>query len=412
MTRPWIASARTCACSVARWRMLIAGGVVAGAGAIAAQPAPEAFTDAEIARILAHGPWPSKLQPDPSNRVSGNAYAIAFGERLFFDTRLSANGRVSCATCHQPGKFFTDGEARSSGLARSDRNAPSLVDLRGRRWFGWDGAHDSLWSQSIRPLLDSSEMGMSARSIASLVRREPDLSCHFRRAFGAAPPEDDLRVLADVGKALAAFQETLVSSPTPFDAFREALARGDRAGMASYPDAAKRGLRIFVGRGGCNNCHTGAAFSNGEFHDIGLRFFTGRGRVDAGRHAGIERLKGDPFNLLGPYNDDASRTTATSTRHVVQEHRNFGEFRVPSLRNVAGTAPYMHDGSLATLDDVVRHYSEIDEDRLHVHGERILEPLRFSDAEGADLVAFLRTLGDGIGAFRLAERNRSPCDPR
>ena len=368
------------------------------------------FTPDEVARILSHGPWPPKLARDPSNRVSGDADAIAFGERLFFDTRLSSNGLVSCARCHQPGKFFTDGHERSIGLSPGDRNAPTIVDLSGRRWFGWDGSHDSLWSQSIRPLLDAREMGMTPATVAAVIRREPDFACRYRFAFRKPPPENDQQVLADVGKALAAFQETLISQRTPFDVFRDALAREDRAAMAEYPEAAKRGLKIFVGRGACNVCHVGPAFTNGEFHDVGIGFFAARGRVDPGRHVGIERLKANDYNLLGRFSDDPARSTATSTRHVVQEHRNFGEFKVPSLRNVSGTAPYMHDGSLRSLRDVVHHYSELNEERLHVHGERILKPLHLTDAESADLVAFLESLGSGVSAFRLAQRGRPVCD--
>ena len=371
---------------------------------------PVQFTPDEVARIVSHGPWPPKPVRDPSNRASGNADAIAFGERLFFDTRLSSNGLVSCARCHQPGKFFTDGHARSIGLAPGDRNAPTIVDLSGRRWYGWDGAHDSIWSQSIRPLLDAREMGMTPATVAAVIRREHDFACRYRMAFRKPPPENDQQVLVDVGKALAAFQETLISERTPFDAFRDALDRGDQAAMANYPEAAKRGLRIFVGRANCSACHVGPAFTNGEFHDVGIGFFASPGKVDPGRHAGIARLKANPYNLLGHFSDDPSRSSATSTRHVTHEHRNFGEFRVPSLRNVAGTAPYMHDGSLKSLRDVVRHYSELNEERLHVHGERILKPLHLDNAEFADLVAFLESLGSGVSAFRLAQRSRPVCD--
>ena len=106
------------------------------------------------------------------------------------------------------------------------------------------------------------------------------------------------------------------------------------------------------------------------------------------------KLQESRANLLGVYNDDPERTSATGTRHVRLEHRNWGEFRVPSLRNVAKTAPYMHNGHLATLREVVRYYSELNEDRLHADGERILRPLRLSEAEQEDLVAFLESLGD------------------
>jgi cytochrome c peroxidase len=114
--------------------------------------------------------------------------------------------------------------------------------------------------------------------------------------------------------------------------------------------------------------------------------------VDPGRQGGIKRLLANPFNLLGTHNDDATRDNATGTKFLRPEHRNFGEFKVPGLRNLRFTAPYMHNGSLATLRDVVRHYSELDEDRLHADGERILQPLHLSDGESKDLVAFLESL--------------------
>lgn len=361
--------------------------------------AAAAFTDAEKRAILRHGPWPPPFVKDPSNRASGNPQAIELGERLFFERRLSANGAVSCSRCHIPERNWTDGEARARGLALTDRNTPSVANVRVHRWFGWDGAHDNLWSQSIRPLLSDNEMGMSAARVAALVRGDADLACRYRGVFGEVPAEDEA-VLVGVSKALAAFQETLVSGRTPFDEFRDALARGDEKATARYPEAAKRGLRLFVGRGRCNVCHLGPAFTNGEFHDTGIPFLVERGRVDPGRHGGILKLRASPFNLLGEYNDDPKRTTATGTGHVRLEHRNFGEFRTPSLRNLALTAPYMHNGSLATLRDVVEHYSTISPDRLHADGEAILRALKLSEPETQDLLAFLETLSDGGGSYR------------
>jgi cytochrome c peroxidase len=160
---------------------------------------------------------------------------------------------------------------------------------------------------------------------------------------------------------------------------------------ARYPASARRGARLFVGKGACATCHLGPAFTNGEFHDIGIRFFTPDG-VDPGRHAGIKTLKESRMTLLGPWNDDPLRAPGTATRHVEPQHRNFGEFRVPGLRGLGLTAPYMHNGSLATLKDVVRHYSELDPERLHSDGEAILKPLRLGEAESEDLVAFLESL--------------------
>ena len=356
-------------------------------------PAPAlGLTAEETRRILRHGPWPPIVRPDPSNRVSGKPAAIAFGRALFFDSRLSISGAISCATCHRPDRAFTDGLPRSRGHRTVDRNAPSLFNLRFSRWFGWDGAHDSLWAQNLRPLLDRREMGVGPGRAARLVRSARQLSCGYRRAFGVAPGADDERVFVDLGKALAAFLETRVSGRTPFDDFRDALAQGDAAGRARYPTAARRGLRLFVGRGNCAFCHFGPAFTNGEFADAGVPHFIEPGRVDPGRHGGIRKLRGSPYTLIGRYNDDSERSTATSTRHVRLRHSNFGEFRVPGLRNVALTSPYMHAGSFETLADVTQHYSTLDEERLHAGGERILHRLDLSARERADLVAFLETL--------------------
>jgi cytochrome c peroxidase len=348
------------------------------------------FSDEEKARILGHGPWPPPARRDPSNRVSGKVEAIELGERLFFEPRLSGSGSVLCATCHAPFRAFQDGRARAFGLEEVDRNTPSLFDVAFSRWYGWDGGHDSLWSQSIRPLLEPREMRGTPSHVANVVRKI--FPGAYEKAFGRLPPADDDEVLVDVGKALAAFQETLISARTPFDDFRDALAREDQAAMAKYPAAAQRGLQIFAGKGNCSVCHFGPQFTNGEFADIGVPFFAARGRVDSGRHEGIRRLKASPHNLLGRFNDDAARASATGTRHVAAQHRNFGEFRVPGLRNAARTAPYMHNGSFATLRDVVRNYSEINEERLHADGEKLLRPLKLADREVDDLVAFLESL--------------------
>jgi len=345
---------------------------------------------AERAAILAHGPWPAAAARDGSNRVQHRRAASDFGKRLFFDARLSRDGSVSCASCHQPERALQDGRATPFGLLDGQRNTPGLDDVAGQRWFGWDGAHDSLWSASLAPLLNPAEMGSSATVVARRVREEPALRQGWRRAFDVPPPADDEAVLVGVAKALAAWQAVLVSPRTPFDDFRDALARGDRRAMARYPVSAQRGLQLFVGRGRCSVCHAGARFSHGEFADIGIPFFV-PGGVDAGRFAGIETVRANPYNRLGRWADDGG-AGGWATRHLAQEHRHFGEFKVPGLRGVARTAPYMHDGSLATLADVVRHYSELNEERLHADGERILRPLRLSAGEQADLLAFLASL--------------------
>ena len=334
------------------------------------------FSAAEKKAILDHGPWPPAQARDPSNRVSGKPQAVALGERFFYEPSLSGAGSVLCATCHVPFRAFQDARQRAFGLEEGERNTPSLLDVRFERWFGWDGANDSLWAQSVRPLLDPREMRSSASHVAAFVRGNASFSGDYEKTFGrSAKGEADEAVLVNVGKALAAFQETLVSGRTPFDEFRDALERGDEAAMARYPAAAQRGLRLFVGEGRCNLCHAGPQFTNGEFASTGLPFVAPKGKLDPGRYAGIRKLKENPLNLLGAFNDDPSRSTATGTSRVALQPRNLGEFRVPGLRNVARTAPYMHDGSLATLRDVALSHSGA-----------------LSPGEVDDLLAFLESL--------------------
>jgi cytochrome c peroxidase len=357
----------------------------------------------EVARVLALGPWPPKHSADPGNRVSRNPAAIELGRRLFFDARLSPVGYIACVTCHQPDRAWTDGKARAHGLADVDRNTPMLTNLRLTRWYGWSGASDSLWLASLRPILDPRELDSNPAHIRHVYVRDPELACWYRRAFGRAPhdkAQDDATVLVNSAKALAAFQETLSTGRTPFDDYRDALARNDAKTAARYPDAARRGLKFFVGRGNCVLCHLGPNFSNGEFHSTGLPHFIARGRADGGRFEGIESVLANRFNLLSAFNDDPSRANAQHTRNVILAPKNWGEFRTPSLRNVAVTAPYMHNGSLGNLRDVLRHYSELNPERLHADGEALLRPLNMSEAEIDDLIAFLNTLTDKHGADR------------
>ena len=209
------------------------------------------------------------------------------------------------------------------------------MNLRLARHFGWDGATDTLWKQSIRPMLDSRELGASARHVADLMRKDTQLSCRYRKTFGVAPsPSDDQAVLTDVAKVLAALVETFETPPTPFDRFRDALARGERITPWIYSEPAQRGAKIFVGKGNCSSCHSGPNFSSGE-------------------------LRKNGFTQDGP-------------------------FKVPTLRHLLLTAPYGHHGEVVTLADAVRHYSDT------AGGE--VKPLKLTAAEQSDLVVFLESL--------------------
>jgi len=344
--------------TAAWWALAVLAAVSPPAGAAAEDPPP--FTESEIRAILAHGPWPVPVKFDPSNRVSGKREAMEFGERLFFDRRLSASGKFSCGTCHVPERNWTDNQTRGAAAAEVDRNTPTLMNIRLGRRFGWDGATDSLSSQSVRPFLDARELGASPRHVAELLRKDEQLSCRYSKAFGAAPSatEDDA-VLADVGKALAAFQETFETPPTPFDRFRNALAQGEPIRPWIYSEAAQRGVRIFVGKGGCSSCHSGPNFSSGELRDNGFSAYAAKGRPDPGRN---------------------------------------GAFKVPTLRHLFLTAPYGHHGEVATLADAVRHYSE--------RGSSELKPLKLTASEQTDLVVFLESLSTFNNPWRPEDLNR------
>jgi cytochrome c peroxidase len=350
------------------------------------------FSADERQRILQHGPWPPAAAQDASNRVQQDAAAAAFGRLLFFDPGLSADGRRSCAGCHRPQRAFQDGLPVARGRGAGVRNTPGLLDVAQRRWFGWGGAFDSLWAASLAPVLHAGEMARQLPQLAAQVRGTPRWARPYAAVFGPATGDDDERVAVNLAKALAAYQATLVSPRTPFDDFRDALAQGDDRAAASYPLAAQRGLRLFIGRAQCSVCHAGPHFSNGEFADIGRPFFVDGG-VDSGRHKGLQQVQASRMNRLGPFNDAGpDDAQAVTTRHLVIEHRHFGEFRVPGLRQLTRTAPYMHDGSARQLTDVLRHYSELNEERLHADGERILRPLHLTAQERLDLLAFLRSV--------------------
>jgi len=363
--------------------------VPAGADAASGAPAGgDALSTAEARAVLALGPWPVRLPPDPGNRVSGRPQAIELGRQLFRDPRMSPVGYIACVTCHQPDRAFTDIKARAHGLADLPRNTPALANLRLQRWYGWGGGSDSLWMASIKPILDAREFDGSAHLVRRLFVREPALAACYRRVFGVSPLRGDAqRTVLDVGKALAAFVETLTTGRTPFDDYRDALARGDAAAAAAYPAQALRGLKLFVGRAGCIACHAGANFSDGGFHAALAGGAAARGRGDdGGRLDDARTLKASVFNLLGAGNDDVSRRNAAATRALVVDQHLRGRYRTPSLRNAAVTAPYFHDGRSDRLVDAVQHTQRVTFD------------------EAADLAAFVATLTDAHGA-------RRPWDP-
>jgi cytochrome c peroxidase len=383
-------------CALAMAALLGTPGITSAGGA-------EQFSAEQRARIIALGPWPPKFDRDPSNRVSGQPLAIEFGRLLFFDPRMSPSGYIACVTCHAPDRAFADLKARAHGLADLERNTIALANLRLRRLYGWAGSSDSLWMASLRPILDPREFDGSPASVARLFQRDDELARCYVRVFGVLPTGDDERTLVNVGKALAAFLESLRTGRTSFDEFRDALAQGEAA-KTSYPGQARRGLALFVGRAGCVDCHGGPNFTDDEFHDTGVPPPIAPVRLDRGRAEGVRLLIASRFNQLGPYNDNLANGFAQPHVRIVDEHELNGQFRTPSLRNVAVTAPYMHNGRLETLEASLRQHAV---EQSHGRPDGAGPPLE--DGEIADLVAFLKTLTDRHGERRPFPAATAEC---
>lgn len=369
--------------------------------------------------------------PAPSNRVADDPRAARLGHRLFFDPALSADGSVSCATCHDPERHFTDGRPRSRGLGETARNAPSVVASAWSPFLFWDGRRDSLWSQALSPLEAPEEMGSTRLEVVRHVTGSPATAERYAELFGPPPdfaadgwparagPRGDAaardawsrldadqrravnRAFANVGKAIAAYERRLRPGPAPFDRYVERLLAGDAAGAAEWldPDAVA-GLRLFVDgeRGRCLRCHNGPLLTNQAFHDVATARL---GDVpDLGRSVGIQALLLSEWNCLGPYSD-ASPAACAELRFLDRRRasRAQGAFKTPTLREVARTGPYLHDGSLATLEAVVEHYRAIPEE-----SPSELLPLAIEDAEADRLAAFLRMLSGGVAGDAIWRR--------
>lgn len=349
---------------------------------------PVVFTEAEKRAIFKHSPLPPP-PPNPTNRWADDPEVARLGARLFFDSRLSMNGQISCASCHDPERGFSDEKVRSEGLATTDRHSPALWNVAYQRWFFWDGRSDSLWSQSIQPLLSAREMGANYEHIFKVVSSDPILPGGYESAFGAAEGHSPGRFLSNLGKALEAYQRTVISRDSPFDGFVAALKSG-QPNSDEISESAKRGLRIFINKQ-CSLCHSGPNFSDGEFHNLGLPHVANLKR-DAGRYEGISKLLADEFNGMGEFSDDRSEKTNIKLRYLSPKLNNYSEFKTPTLRNVATSAPYMHNGSMADLQEILDFYNKLPSEAVLGHREETLVPLNLSSSERVNLEAFLRAL--------------------
>lgn len=392
-------------------------------GAKASEPV-EGLTEREV-RILQSlsleslGPPPA----NPSNRVADSEQAAELGQQLFFDPRFSMDGTLSCASCHQPDKAYTDGLALAEGLDQTGRNTPTLLGVAYQRWFYWDGRRDSLWAQAMIPFEATSEMGSSRVAVVRAVLSHPEYRAAYQALFGQ-PPEFDWDslpqeatplgsterqnawyrlpratqhnmngVFANLGKTLEAFQRTLEPPETRFDQFVAALAAGniDRARELSSP-AEIQGMKLFIDdeRAQCLRCHNGPMLSNGGFHNIGTGKFSGE-NMDFGRVFGLQAVTMDEFNCLGEYSD-ARPEQCDNLNYLSQDPHQalYGAFKTPTLRYLDQTAPYFHDGRFNTLIEVIDYYTNPpSEGRNAVHE---LTPLDLTVADQTALVAFIEML--------------------
>jgi cytochrome c peroxidase len=333
------------------------------------------------------------LPRDPSNRYADDAGAASLGRALFFDTRLSGNGKVSCATCHIPTAQFQDSRALGSGVGTTARRTMPIASTARSPWLFWDGRADSQWAQALGPLESPVEHGGTRAQYAQVIARH--YGAQYDSVFGA-PTDDVARVYADIGKAIAAYERRIEYGPSRFDRYVDAELSGRaHTPLDSFSPDEERGLRIFIGKGSCTNCHNGALLTDDHFHNTGVAASPLVAAADSGRATGVRKALAGEFNCTSKYSD-AKPDECDELRFAVTEGAELVRaYKPPSLRNVADRAPYMHAGQLATLEDVVAHYSAAP---AAPFGHSELKPLGLTRAEQGQVIAFLRTLSGSIVA--------------
>ncbi|HTV66930.1 MAG TPA: cytochrome c peroxidase [Rhizobiaceae bacterium] len=396
----------------------LALGIAAGGLALLAACQPSDFSEAEKATIasLSLAALPA-LPADPSNKYADERLAAAFGATLFFEQRLSRDGNVSCATCHKLDRQFQDDLPRSIGISETNRRSMPLAGVARSPFQFWDGRRDSLWAQALGPLEDKREHGGTRAQYAHFVKDQ--FGPRYERIFGpmpdltavpvkASPLGDDAeraawdgmtaeqqdgvnRVFANLGKAIGAFERSIVHEETRFDRFAAALAKGgEPAGDAALSEEERYGLRLFIGKANCVQCHNGPRFTDDHFHNTGVPSVAGLPK-DTGRELGAKQVLADAFNCLGSYSDAPAGSCQELKFMKAEGHELRRAFKTPSLRGAATRPPYMHSGQVATLDEVVDHYSRAPKSE---DGESEVVPLKISDRERQALIAFLKALAE------------------
>lgn len=287
---------------------------------------------------------------------------VSLGRRLFFDPVLSRDGQLACATCHRPDHAFADDRvvARGRPGRPGRRNVPALVNRDHARVFGWDGRASTLEEQSIRPIADAAEMALPLPAAVQRLQQDSSYARAFRAAFGRTPDVNGLAA------ALAAYIRSIQAGDSDFDRF----VAGDTTALTPLE---RRGLDLFQGRARCDRCHTGPLLSDEGFHNTGVAWRAGT-PTDSGRGA------------------------------ITRRAADIGAFRTPSLREVERTAPYMHDGSLKTLEDVVDFYDRGGHENPAL--DPLLRRLDLDVSDKAALVAYLRALSGRV--VERTSRTRVP----
>jgi cytochrome c peroxidase len=356
------------------------------------------------------------LPRDPTNRVADDPRAATLGRQLFFDTRLSSNGRVACGACHQADRGFQDGLALANGVGTTARRTMPIAGMARSPFLFWDGRKDSLWAQALGPLESPVEYGGTRAQYAHVVvdsyAREyeqvfgplPDLSAVAHSAgpvadreavsawgvLSAAQRDDVTRVFVNIGKAIAAYERQIQFGPSRFDKYVDALTTG-QSGQNMLTDDEIAGLRLFTGKANCTQCHNGPLFTSNEFHNTGVPPRPELA-VDHGRLTGATAVLNDEFNCRSQWSDARERCSELEFM-VTADHALDRAYKVPTLRNVAERAPYMDAGQFATLADVLDHYNRAPDAAT---GHSDLKPLRLKPAELRQLEAFLRTLSGPV----------------
>jgi cytochrome c peroxidase len=375
--------------------MLVVSAALAVA-AYATASTSDRWTRAETATLKTL--WIGSLEAppsDPTNRVADDPRAAAFGKQLFFDTRLSSNGKVACATCHLPDRQFQDGTPLASGVGTTNRRTMPIVAAAYSPFLFWDGRKDSLWSQALGPLESSVEHGGTREQYARVIAESH--RADYERIFGALPSAvtshaSATEVFVNVGKAIAAYERRIQYAPSRFDAYIESLIEDGRAAKDILTTDEIAGLRLFIGKANCTQCHNGPLFTNQEFHNTGVPVRASlppdRGRID-----GTRAVLADEFNCRSRWSDAKPGDCKELEYMSVDGHELERAFKVPSLRNIADRAPYMHAGQFPTLAAAIEHYNNAPEAPA---GHTELKPLKLNAKELAQLEAFLRSLSGGV----------------